>query len=356
LPTTDASPQITTVIPTYRRPHTLRRSLRSVLNQTYPHFRVCIYDDASGDDTAAAVADASQGDPRVQYFCHTERLGIAGNFRYGMERVETPYFSFLSDDDMVLPDFYRQALEGFEKYPEAGFSALSVVLMKLDDQLGVAASDAWPEGLCRPPDGLRNMLTMYPPLWNAILFRRELIDKVGLLDAEVGNGCDIDYTMRVLAHFPMVFSHRPGALGIVHAGSSTQRTQLDDVWPGMMKLIRNTVDDARLDPQVQEMALRILTRSLKRKLFVDCGLYAIIQARGDEAQRSANVLAGELGETGWARQLRWIDAVHRAIPPLRGVSSFALQVRRRWQNRRGRPEVQRQAECYLEFEDYLKLP
>jgi glycosyltransferase involved in cell wall biosynthesis len=353
--TVETLPQITTVIPTFRRPGTLHRSIRSVLNQTYPHFRVCVYDDISGDGTAAAVSEAAQGDPRVHYYCNPERLGIARNFRHGMERVETPYFSFLSDDDVLLPEFYQQALEGFHKFPEAGFSALSVVLMKLDDQLGVAASDAWPEGLCRPPHGLRNMLTMYPPLWTAILFRRELIEKVGLLDAEVGNGCDIDFTMRVLAHYPMVFSHRPGGLGVAHAGAATARTRMEDVWPGMMKLIRNTVDDARLDPQLREMASRILTRALKRKLFVDCGLYAIIQDRGDEARRSAAVLSRELAEPGRGGILRCIDGAHRIFPPLRRISVAALALYRRRAKRRSKRLIQQQAECFRTYRDYLKL-
>ena len=33
-------PLITTIIPTYRRPKLLQRAIKSVLNQTYPHFQV----------------------------------------------------------------------------------------------------------------------------------------------------------------------------------------------------------------------------------------------------------------------------------------------------------------------------
>ncbi len=49
-------PLITTVIPTYRRPKLLQRAIKSVLNQTYPHFQVCVYDNASGDETAGVAA------------------------------------------------------------------------------------------------------------------------------------------------------------------------------------------------------------------------------------------------------------------------------------------------------------
>src|SRR5689334_15432360 len=95
--------QITTIIPTYRRPQLLRRAIQSVLNQTYPHFQLWVYDNASGDETADVVAEFMQKDPRVKYHCHPHNIGAVANFNYGMAQVTTAYFSFLSDDDVVLP-------------------------------------------------------------------------------------------------------------------------------------------------------------------------------------------------------------------------------------------------------------
>ncbi len=70
-----AKPLITTIIPTYRRPKLLRRAIKSVLNQTYPHFQVCVYDNASGDETALVVDEIAKADPRVKYYCHSENIG-----------------------------------------------------------------------------------------------------------------------------------------------------------------------------------------------------------------------------------------------------------------------------------------
>src|ERR1700674_1455488 len=106
------NPLITTIIPTYRRPKFLRRAIRSVLNQSFMNFQVCVYDNASGDETPSVVDDIARSDRRVKYHCHPENIGAIRNFLYGMERVETPFFSFLSDDDFLLPDFYETALQG----------------------------------------------------------------------------------------------------------------------------------------------------------------------------------------------------------------------------------------------------
>ena len=88
----DNSVLITTIIPTYRRPQLLRRAVMSVLNQTMHNFKVCVYDNASGDETAAVVAEMAESDPRVEYYCHSSNLGAINNFNHGMKHVRTPYF------------------------------------------------------------------------------------------------------------------------------------------------------------------------------------------------------------------------------------------------------------------------
>src|ERR1035438_3289851 len=91
-------PIITTLIPTYKRATLLERAIRSALGQTYPHLQVCVYDNASGDDTQETVRRLSSADRRVKYFCHATNMGAHKNFIQAMESVETPFFSLLSDD------------------------------------------------------------------------------------------------------------------------------------------------------------------------------------------------------------------------------------------------------------------
>src|SRR4030067_3693919 len=105
-----AEPFITAIIPTYRRPKLLRRAVLSVLNQTYPHLRVCVYDNASGDETEEVVAELMQKDSRVRYHRHPENIGLFNNFNYGLQEIETSFFSLLSDDDVLVPTFYENTI------------------------------------------------------------------------------------------------------------------------------------------------------------------------------------------------------------------------------------------------------
>ena len=109
--------QTTVLIPTHRRPALLSRAIKSALAQTHAGVRVRVYDNASGDETAAIVAQLAVQDPRLSYLCHDRNLGSFANYRFAMEHVETPYFSVLADDDLLLPDFHRLALETLKSQP-----------------------------------------------------------------------------------------------------------------------------------------------------------------------------------------------------------------------------------------------
>jgi hypothetical protein len=96
-----------------------------------------------------------------------------------------------------------------------------------------------------------------------------------------------------------------------------------------------------------------MVSDIKRSLFMVWGLRATIEGRSDEARRSAQTLSREFGEVGRARLLLFIDGIHRALPPLRQVAAMALRLRRRWQKGRWKPAIQRQVQCFREYEGYL---
>ena len=180
----DNQPLITTVIPTYRRPQLLRRAVLSVLGQTYPKLKVCVYDNASGDNTKEIVEELVRQDHRVSYYCHPHDIGAVNNFNFGLSQVNTPYFSILSDDDVLLPDFYEQALKGFTRYPEAGFVATQTI-SATNKEIKDVSFKSYAEKLYRLPEGLLKMSQWEATGWTGILFKREVVKEVGLLVAEI---------------------------------------------------------------------------------------------------------------------------------------------------------------------------
>ena len=263
-----SKPLITTIIPTYRRPKLLRRAIKSVLNQTYPYFQVCVYDNASGDETAEVVAELAKKDSRLKYYCHQENIGMAKNFNFGLAKVNTPFFSFLSDDDILLPNFYEVALKGFDKYPEAMFSATQTIIVNPQGQIvGYNKFFSQNLGLYLPYKGFLTMLKNYLITWTGILFRREVIEKVGLLDEEVVVGSDADFEYRIAAHFPFFISSETGAVHQINPEGAFSLIKIQEFWSGYLKIIKNLTENKKIPSTIRLEIRGILTQELKKNIF-----------------------------------------------------------------------------------------
>lgn len=347
-----STPLITTIIPTYRRPTLLRRAVRSVLNQTIPTCQVCVYDNASEDETASVVAELAKEDSRVRYYCHAENIGLSRNFLFGMQRVETPFFSFLSDDDVLFPRFFDNALRGFDTCPEAIFSAL--VTLQVDDRGRISGAPilSWRPGVYRPPDGLIAMMRHYHPDWTSVVFRREIIQELGLLDEDVGAPMDVDYMARAAGRFPIVVSHELGGMFVTHSESVSYTPSFDTTWPGWPKMIRNISEDEKISASARDFATKILTERLKKRLFIANGFGSLARGHWDASPKAAAVLQNQFGSRFRAFLLRMATFACRHASPVHYLLLAVFHLRagvRRFKSH----ELQKQyGECakYLEIQ------
>lgn len=220
---------ITTVIPTYRRPAMLRQAIASALRQTWPHVLVRVYDNASGDETEDVVARISETDARVLYHRHPENIGAYENFNFGVKEVESPLFSLLSDDDVLLPGFYEQAVGAFREHPDAMFVAMPT--LEVDDSgLIVGGSRLCPtEGKMyyRAGEAYHGLWNgSVPAIWTGYVFRREVIEGIGFVNVSAGPAADVAFIRHVLARYPGVIVPYLAGLLRVHPSSYSTRTSV----------------------------------------------------------------------------------------------------------------------------------
>ncbi|HEX6852987.1 MAG TPA: glycosyltransferase family 2 protein [Candidatus Polarisedimenticolaceae bacterium] len=203
-------PAVTAAIPTYRRVRLLERAVRSVLAQSWPDSRVFVCDNASDDATAAVLRDLADRDPRVRFHRHADNLGAYANFQFAVDGVDTPYFSILSDDDLLLPDFYRRAVEVLERDRDLGFYATPVVMYDVRRGThGLFPPGGWRAGRHEAGESVR-LMTEEHFVWTGVVFRREVRDAIGAF-VTIPMG-DILFLGSAAARFPFFVDPRPGAL------------------------------------------------------------------------------------------------------------------------------------------------
>jgi len=302
-----------------------------VLAQTYPHLQVCVYDNASGDETAEVVAELARADPRVTYHCHETNIGLGANFTYAIEHVSTPYFSILSDDDYHLPNFFTTAMRGFEAHPDAMFSAGAVVSMTEDGEITHVPMNLWErDGYFPAPDGLFEWTIPKHSDITGLLFRSEVIERVGPLDPALLNA-DYDFEWRIAARFPYVISKEPCVVSVVH---DTQATRVSDAaaWLLSYRTMRGHLDaNDELAPDVRARAQALLASTFGDSFRI-LALTAVRDRNFALARGLADGLEHEFARPRDARVIRSIATACERVAPLhlglRGAYATLLGIRR----------------------------
>lgn len=111
------TPTIRVFVPTFRRPHLLRRALRSLLAQTYPSWVAEVRNDDPTDHSPEEVARECN-DPRIRYIQHRTNLGGVALFNAVFSSDTEPYVSLLEDDNWWQPAFLQRMLSALEAHPE----------------------------------------------------------------------------------------------------------------------------------------------------------------------------------------------------------------------------------------------
>jgi glycosyltransferase involved in cell wall biosynthesis len=91
-------PLVSVIIPTYKRPDCLRRSIDSVIDQTYNNLEIIVVN----DDPSINLEEYLKY-KKIIYINNDINLGSAGSRNKGIKVSSGKYVAFLDDDDIWLP-------------------------------------------------------------------------------------------------------------------------------------------------------------------------------------------------------------------------------------------------------------
>ncbi len=335
-------PVITVIIPTYERMERLKKAIKSVLNQTYPYLKICIYDNASTDATGQLVAELMSKDSRISYHRHPVNIGAVENMQFAMDRVTTPFFSFLADDDYLLPHCYEITMNGFYQHPEAVSSLGAVFEIEEEGSVIQVPLRSWSDCDCyAAPNGLIEMIGKYSN-WTGALFRTELVKTIGPLDLTV-KAVDVDYMFRVAAQFPIAISKKGCAVFVQHPSSYSSSHGLKVYWPGWQTMMYKIQQAESIPLEIRNQAVKLLTRDLAQALLMTTARL-IEQKQFLEAAQALEILIQQSGCGKKEQFLQSILRLSQKVAVVHLLFSKALILRRFWNRCVRNAELQREFE------------
>jgi teichuronic acid biosynthesis glycosyltransferase TuaG len=92
--------KVSIIMPSYNSERYIRKSIDSVLNQTYKNWELIIIDDCSPDGSLSMIREYCNMDSRVKLIVNEKNLGVAESRNRGMKAAQFSYIAFLDSDDL----------------------------------------------------------------------------------------------------------------------------------------------------------------------------------------------------------------------------------------------------------------
>ncbi len=185
-------PLVSILINTYNEERFIKEAVDSALAQTYADIEVIVLDDCSKDHTPDIVK--SYKDPRVKYIRPSERAGLIEGRNWLLKAAKGKYLTWLDGDDVYFPTKVAEEVEFLEAHPE--FAAVYCNLAYFYD--GEPEKNYHHRFKFYGGDEVFERLLEKMFITNtAVMFRREVYDKLGGYRKDLGLVEDWEYFLRM---------------------------------------------------------------------------------------------------------------------------------------------------------------
>ena len=123
------------IMATYRRPHTIHRTVATIQAQTYTNWELIVVDNAGEE------APYRFDDPRVRPFVHAERTSASHARNMGLLYVTGDLVCYFDDDDDMYPDYLAEFAAAFQAHPSARMVRCGLLTRRKDENFSYATPE-----------------------------------------------------------------------------------------------------------------------------------------------------------------------------------------------------------------------
>jgi GT2 family glycosyltransferase len=211
-----SKPTISIAMPTYNANRTwLAEVIDSVKQQVYPHWELCIADDASTDESIKGfLREIAASDDRIKLVFRETNGHISAATNSALEEATGEWVAFLDHDDIIAPHALAYMVLAITEHPS--------VQMLYSDEDKIDENGKRSDPYFKT-DWNSDLFYSHNLVTHLALYRRELIQQTGGLRDEYAGAQDYDLVLRVIerikpeqiVHVPFILYHWRA-----HAGST----------------------------------------------------------------------------------------------------------------------------------------
>lgn len=234
--------KVSVVIPTFKRPESLKRAITSVISQSYRDIEIIVVDD-NGQNTEfqkqSSRVVSSFNNNRITYLVHDVNRGGSAARNTGWKFAKGELITFLDDDDEISPNKIQKQVDclcAHDKTYGACYAAYHKLVSKNKIIKGTEKSegDVYLQALMR---------TLYVGSGSNLLLRKEAVDEVGGYDESFSRNQDLEFMARVAEKYQ--FAYVSEDLLTIHyenKNKSELRTSVDEISEFYLSKFQERID------------------------------------------------------------------------------------------------------------------
>ncbi|HJD55964.1 MAG TPA: glycosyltransferase [Rickettsia endosymbiont of Pyrocoelia pectoralis] len=252
-------PKVSIIIPVYKGSNYMREAIDSALAQTYNNIEVIVINDGSPDNGETERIALSYGN-RIRYFSK-ENGGCASALNVGIQNMQGEYFSWLSHDDVYLPNKVEHQISILSKLDNKNtilYCGYELINKKSHSLYFVRPEDRYSKEKLDIP--------LFPLLRGlihgcALLIPAKYFKEVGLFDETLKHTQDYDLWFKLFRIAPIHFDSEVLIKSREHPEQSTrvvpnQLEECEVLWSGFLKKITKE-EMIRIEGSTHEFLYRI---------------------------------------------------------------------------------------------------
>lgn len=215
---------VSVIIPSYNSASFIKAAIDSVLTQTYKNYEIIVIDDGSTDDTRIVLKPYLE--KKLIKYIYQNNKGVSGARNTGIKIAIGKYIKFLDADDILLPECLQKQVNFLEKNKNFGIVYSDFCYFNKKKQffrLGHHLTNA--EKIHPVGNILSHLLMGNFIATDTLLFRKSVIDNVGLFNESLSHLEDWEYLLRTaIARFRFGYVKEVLVLCLLRQNSLSRNT------------------------------------------------------------------------------------------------------------------------------------
>jgi len=244
-------PQVTVILPSWNRADWLKKSIDSVLEQTFRDFELIVVDDASTDSTQEILTIYSG---KFRSITFAKNLGVSAARNAAVKNCDSEWIAFLDSDDFWHPHKLQKQIAQTVIRAECPIHFTDEIWIRNGVRVNPKKKHQKLEGWIFKPS--LELCLMSP---STVLLRRELFDVHGLFDETLPICEDYDLWLRLTAQHQVALLNEK--LMTRHGGHADQLSRSDwGIDRYRVQSIIKILKTEKLSPEDRSAAIVVLRK------------------------------------------------------------------------------------------------